>query len=159
MNTAYLLLGSNLGDRKTFLSDAVERIEKSCGKVIASSSLYNTQAWGTTDQRDFLNQAVCIETELSANDLLDRILNIEERIGRVRDKKWEARIIDIDILFFNSDIINTSKLTIPHPFLQERKFALSPLSDIAGDFIHPVIKKSVKKMLSECDEKLLVSKL
>src|SRR5689334_3592477 len=109
MNTAYLLLGSNLGDRKKFLADAIELLEQKTGKVIARSALYNTEPWPAREenQDDFLNQAVCIETPLSAHALLENILRIEEQLGRTRTQKWEARTIDIDILLFNSDIIRT----------------------------------------------------
>ena len=157
MNTTYLLLGSNLGDRKNFLSQAVTLIGSLTGKIISKSTLYNTEPWGVDNQGDFLNQAICVETELSADELLKNILGIEERLGRTRTQKWEARNIDIDILFFNSDIIETTNLTVPHPFLHERKFALLPLSEIKEDYIHPVLKKSVKTLLAECNHDLLAT--
>jgi len=156
MNKAYLLLGSNLGDRKKYLSDAVTLLEIHAGKITLKSMLYNTAPWGVTDQDDFLNQAVCVETKLSAQQLLENILYIEEKLGRIRIQKWEARTIDIDILFFNSDIISTDNLTVPHPFLHQRRFALLPLSEIEGNFIHPVLKKSVKILLADCDQNLVV---
>jgi 2-amino-4-hydroxy-6-hydroxymethyldihydropteridine diphosphokinase len=159
MNTAYLLLGSNLGDRKKFLSQAVELLGKAPGKIITRSALYNTQPWGTSGQDDFLNQAVCLETPLSAPKLLEHLLQLEENLGRKRNEKWEARTIDIDILFFNSEIVQLPHLIIPHPFVHQRKFALSPLFEIAGEYIHPVLNKSVKKLLSECEGNLLVSRL
>ena len=161
MNTAYLLLGSNLGDRKSFLSGAIDLLEKKTGKVLAVSTLYNTKPWPAreNDQNDFLNQSVYIETPLSAHELLENILLIEEKIGRTRTKKWEPRTIDIDILFFNSDIIRTENLIVPHPFVHERKFALLPLSEIAENFIHPVMKKTVKDLLSHCDQNLAVTQV
>ncbi len=169
MNKTYLLLGSNIGKRELFLSQALEEIEKSAGKIIDRSSLYNTAAWparttdktggGKTDQNDFLNQAICIETGLSSQELLADLLNIEKKMGRTRDQKWEARTIDIDILFFNDDIIETAHLTIPHPYLHKRKFALIPLSEIAPNLIHPGMKKSIHKLLSECEENLSVVRL
>src|SRR5690349_6009474 len=123
MNTGYLLLGSNLGDRKNYLSKAAELLEIHVGKITSKSMLYNTAPWGVDNQDDFLNQAVRVETKLSAHQLLENILSIEEKLGRIRTKKWEARTIDIDILFFNADIIRTDNLTIPHPFLHQRRFA------------------------------------
>ena len=163
MNKAFLLLGSNLGERELFLSKAIELFEKSYGKVVAISAIYSTAPWPaqTEDknkQNDFLNQAVCIETRLSAPDLLNSLLKIEKEIGRIRNKKWEARIIDIDILFYNEEIINTALLTVPHPYLHLRKFALVPLAEIAAEFIHPVFKKSIKNILSENSDNLPVNR-
>ena len=158
MNWAYLLLGSNKGKREKYLSQVIEQIEKNVGKIISKSSVYSTSAWGNKNQNDFLNQAVRVETNFSAEELLKKILSIEKKLGRKRIKKWEARIIDIDILFFGNEIINSKTLTVPHPHLHERKFALVPLSEIANDFIHPVLKKSVKQLLYKCQDKLMVKK-
>ena len=159
MNTAYLLLGSNMGNRKNFLSKALEQIEAAAGQVIARSSHYKTEPWGNTDQQDFLNQALCLQTELSAQELLQVILSIEKYLGRIRTRKWEPRTIDIDILFYNSEVVTSLDLIIPHPSLHERRFVLEPLVEIAPDFIHPVTKKSVKKLLSDCAEKPLVTRI
>ena len=157
MNIAYLLLGSNLGNRESLLAQALEQIDVQAGKIFLRSSVYNTQPWGTQDQQDFLNQAIAIHTELSAFHLLNKILTIEEALGRTRTHKWEARTIDIDILFYNSDIIDTPNLSVPHPFLHERKFALIPLAEIAGDFTHPTLNKSVKKLIETCSDPLVVT--
>ena len=157
-NIAYLLLGSNIGSREKHLKDSIESIEKHIGTVTSKSSVYRTASWGNENQDDFLNQAICIQTKLSAEKLLEKILSIEKKIGRVRTTKWESRIIDIDILFYNSGITNTANLTIPHPYLQERKFALVPLNEIASDLIHPALNKSVKILLEECRDTLDVSK-
>jgi 2-amino-4-hydroxy-6-hydroxymethyldihydropteridine diphosphokinase len=157
MNIAYLLLGSNLGDKGVNLTTALKLIEKSAGKIVSKSLVYETAPWGIEDQEDFLNQAICLETQLSARELLKNILLIEERLGRIRTKKWEARLIDIDILFFNSDVIRTKNLTIPHPFLHQRKFVLVPLCQIEEAYIHPVLKKTVKELLSDCDQHLPVT--
>ncbi len=159
MNKVYLLLGSNLGGREKFLSLAEKEIEKQIGKIISASSVYETAAWGKEDQDAFLNKVICVETNLKAEKVLEKILSIEKNLGRTRDKKWEARIIDIDILFFNSEIFKSSNLQIPHPHLHERRFALVPLAEIAPEFVHPVLKKTVKELLNECPDELKVERL
>ena len=158
MNKAFLLLGSNLGSRKRNLEIAREFIEQQSGAVIQSSSLYETAAWGKSDQPSFLNQAIEIETEQSATQLMKRILQIEEMMGRERKEKYGPRIIDIDILLFNQGQYDSSFLKIPHPELQNRRFALTPLAEIAGDFQHPVFRKSIFELLDECLDKLEVKK-
>ncbi len=159
---AFLLLGSNIGDREKFLSEAISLIEKKLGTIVSKSSLYNTKAWGARSERrsiqsDFLNQAICLKTSLPSEKLLKEILLIETKMGRTRKKKWESRTIDIDILFFNTEIINTPELTVPHPFLHKRRFALVPLNEICGGFVHPQLRKTIKILLKECDDKLDVS--
>ncbi len=156
MNMAYLLLGSNIGKREIYLSLAAELIENNIGKIISKSSVYSTSAWGNENQNDFLNMAVCVETSRvlgTAEELLQTILEIEKQIGRERNKKWEARIIDIDILFFNQLIFKSANLQIPHPHLHERRFVLVPLAEIASELIHPVLNKSVQELLIECEDK------
>lgn len=159
MNKAYLLTGGNLGDRKDTLQKALTLIEKNCGKIISLSSIYETAAWGKTDQPSFFNQVMEIQTELLPRLLLRRILKIETRIGRIREEKYGPRIIDIDILFYNDEVHNYPLLKIPHPEIQNRRFVLVPLAEIARDFIHPVLKKSILELLAICADGLEVSRI
>ncbi|MGB3006218.1 MAG: 2-amino-4-hydroxy-6-hydroxymethyldihydropteridine diphosphokinase [Chitinophagaceae bacterium] len=158
MNTAFLLLGGNLGNRTGNLAQAKEFISSECGRIHAVSSLYETAAWGNTEQPSFLNQALSLSTELSAKQLLRRLLKAEKKMGRIREEKYGPRIIDIDILFFNAEIHNSTILKLPHPEIQNRRFALLPLVEIAPDFIHPVLKKSITELLKECPDTLPVKK-
>ncbi len=156
MKGIYLLLGSNLGNSRRLLNEAIDLIELTVGKVINSSAVYKTKAWGIEDQPDFLNQVVEVESDFEAAVILKIINEIEEKLGRVRYAKWHSRIIDIDILYYANDIIDTEKLKVPHPENQNRKFVLVPMSEIAPDFIHPVLKLSQKEMLENCSDKLEV---
>jgi 2-amino-4-hydroxy-6-hydroxymethyldihydropteridine diphosphokinase len=158
MNKAYLLTGSNIGDRQLALTKAREAIEYNCGKIIRVSSVYETAAWGNENQAAFLNQALEIETDLSAEKLLKNILQCEEMLGRKREVQYGPRIIDIDILFFEDEVIQLDGLKIPHPRMQYRRFVLVPLNEIAGEFIHPVFHKSVSELLGECTDPLSVNK-
>lgn len=153
MNRAYILLGSNEGDRLSHLSNALERINKQAGKVMQSSAVYVTVAWGYKDQPDFLNQVVCIETSLTPHQLLKNLLDTEKELGRIRSgTKWMQRIIDLDILFYNDLILKEEELTIPHPHIQDRKFVLVPLREIASNLIHPVFKKDITALTAECKD-------
>ena len=159
MNLIYLLIGGNLGNRNENLSIAKDSIEKELGKMITSSSIYQTASWGITEQPDFLNQVLLVTTKFSAEESMQIILSIENKMGRIRTLKNASRIIDIDILFFNYEIINSQNLTIPHPEIQNRKFALIPLNEIAPDLMHPVFKRSIKNLLSTSKDELEVKPL
>ena len=158
MNKAYLLTGGNLGNRKETLETARVHIGHQCGNISNASSFYETVAWGKNDQPSFLNQALEIQTEWTPRQLLKKILNIEKQIGRIRNEKYGPRIIDIDILLFNDEIYNYPLLKIPHPELQNRRFVLVPLAEIASEIIHPVFKKTISELLALCPDKLEVSK-
>lgn len=171
MNKVYLLLGGNVGDRIKSMGSAISAIEAHVGKVLQKSSMYETKAWGKKDQRDFLNQAISVETGLSPRGLLDKLLDIEQSAGRVRDgKKWSERIIDIDILFFFKGIedgkeegkpviLNDERLKIPHPYIHLRRFTLEPMNEIAPGIYHPVLNKTISELLKECPDRLKVKRI
>jgi len=159
MNKAYLLIGGNLGDRDQNLATAREKINLYCGRIVKASSLYETAAWGNTNQPSFLNQALEIDTSFSALQLIRKILRIEKQMGRTRDEKYGPRFIDIDILLFNNEIHKLKQLKIPHPEMQNRKFALLPLQEIAPGIIHPVLNKSISELLLQCKDELEVKRL
>jgi 2-amino-4-hydroxy-6-hydroxymethyldihydropteridine diphosphokinase len=159
MIDVFLLLGSNLGDRKGYLQKAIDLIATELGAVTQKSSIYETEAWGKTDEPNYLNQVVQVNTTLPARQVLEKVLQIETKMGRVREEKWGARIIDIDILFYGQGIINEPGLTVPHPELHNRKFTLEPLSEISPDWQHPVFKKSIFQLKSELKDNLIVKKL
>ena len=157
MNTGiFLLLGTNIGDRRKNLDTAIQAINSHVGKVKRQSAIYQTEAWGKTDQPSFYNQVLETETSLDPSALLVEILSIEKKMGRQRKEKWGERIIDIDILFFGPTIINRNDLIIPHPQLANRRFTLVPLSDLIPDFNHPVLQKTIRELLMECVDGLEV---
>jgi 2-amino-4-hydroxy-6-hydroxymethyldihydropteridine diphosphokinase len=148
----YLLLGTNEGDRDRNLSKAVELIGERAGKLMKRSSVYETAPWGKTDQAAFLNLAVSISSELPPLELLEHLKGIEKEVGRVSTEKWGPRVIDIDILFFGDEIIQEPELQVPHPYLPVRRFGLLPMSEIAGEFVHPVLRKTINELLRECPD-------
>jgi 2-amino-4-hydroxy-6-hydroxymethyldihydropteridine pyrophosphokinase len=159
MNTAFILTGGNLGNRLDNLNTAKLFIQQHCGKVVATSSVYQTAAWGMQQQPDFYNQVLQINTLLSAHQLLKELLGIEAQMGRVRNEKYGPRTIDLDILLFNDEVVDDENLKIPHPYLPQRKFALIPLNEIAQNFVHPVEKKSIHRLLLDCRDTLNVNKI
>jgi 2-amino-4-hydroxy-6-hydroxymethyldihydropteridine diphosphokinase len=159
MNKAFFITGSNIGNRKKNLETAAVLVEKYIGKIIRSSKIYETDAWGITDQPTFYNQVLIVESKFSAQDLMRKILKIEEEMGRVRTIKNAARIIDIDILFFNDEAVNEQNLIIPHPEIANRRFVLLPLNELVPQMIHPVLKKSIKELFSICNDPLGVTPL
>jgi 2-amino-4-hydroxy-6-hydroxymethyldihydropteridine diphosphokinase len=157
MEGIFLLLGSNLGNREEVLNKAVGALEKNKVQVVSKSSVYETAAWGKTNQQAFLNQVVEVETQYNPKDLLNVILAIELQLGRVRKVKWGERLIDIDILYFNDQIIKDDDLEIPHPGIPNRRFTLIPLVEICPNFIHPIRQINQKELLNNCQDNLEVS--
>jgi len=148
--TAYLCLGANLGDPVLQVSTAMQAIESvSSIRVVKTSAIIFTPPYGKKDQPEFWNQAAMIETELLPHNLLDTLLKIENKMGRVRAEHWGPRLIDIDILLFEDQIINTEKLIIPHPDFHNREFALRLMNEIAPDLEHPVLHKTMSALYVE----------
>lgn len=157
METVYLLLGGNIGDREAVMLKTIALLNRKVGTVNQVSSFYETEPWGMCNVQNFLNIALQLSTELTAFELLNVLLEIEEQLGRKRNPlitEYESRPIDIDILFYGTSVIQSSRLTIPHPRLQSRKFVLVPLCEIAPEFIHPVFQKSIFTLLKECQDNL-----
>ena len=159
MHKAYLLLGTNLGNRFKYLQLAQQQIETLCGKLYSQSSIYETAAWGLTNQPSFYNQVLVIETTLLPEVLMQTLLLIEEKLGRVRTIKFGPRTIDIDILLIDHIINNSYLLQLPHPALPQRKFALLPLAEVAPNLVHPVEKKTISQLLQTCTDTLDVQKI
>lgn len=155
---AYLLLGSNLGDRAALLAAARQHLTESAGAVVAESGLYETAAWGRENQPAFLNQALAIRTWLRPEELLNACLAVEQLAGRERVEHWGSRTLDVDILLHADEMIDQPGLTVPHPRLAERRFALVPLAEIAGSIRHPALGISIAELLAQCPDPLLVRK-
>lgn len=152
----FISLGSNLGDRAENLKKALHAIELDVGTIVKRSSQYETKPWGNSNQPDFFNQVILVHSAKSPEDCLFALSAIEQQMGRKREEKWGARIIDLDLLYANDLIIQAKKLTLPHPGIALRRFVLVPLVEIAPDFVHPVLRKDHRQLLSECPDSLEV---
>ncbi len=140
-----LHIGSNLGNRSLYLENACAEIRKEIGEIVSQSSIYQTEAWGVTDQPAFLNQALVVQSTSSPQFLLTQLKKIELRLGRKLREKWYQREIDIDIIFYDNEIVNSERLTIPHPLYKERNFVLIPLLEIIPEWIDPISKLTVNE--------------
>ena len=156
MNIVFLQLGSNLGNRESLLQDAISAIEERVGKIIEKSKVYESAPWRDEGQENYLNQILKVKTEISADDVLSTILDVEKELGRIRLEKWGERLIDIDIIFYNDSIIETAELCVPHKHMHERMFVLTPLHNIAPDMVHPKYNKTVDELLQICTDTELV---
>jgi 2-amino-4-hydroxy-6-hydroxymethyldihydropteridine diphosphokinase len=159
MKIIFLGIGTNLGNREGNLEQAVERIGNFPGRVLQASSLYETEPWGFQAEEKFLNMVVKIETDLTPDELLVKILHLESILGRVRGaEQYMSRLMDIDILFYDDLVINEDHLKIPHPLLHERKFVLVPLCEIEPGLVHPVKGKTILELLEICEDRSEVKK-
>jgi 2-amino-4-hydroxy-6-hydroxymethyldihydropteridine diphosphokinase len=161
MNTVYLSLGSNQGNRIEFLQKSIDAIELYIGTPEQVSSYYETEPWGFISENRFINQVVRISTILSASQVMQKILQIEHQFGRERNpevQEYVNRTVDIDVLFYNNLVFKTEDLVIPHKFMHLRRFVLEPLNEIAPDLMHPIMMNSVKELLKNCNDKMHVKK-
>jgi 2-amino-4-hydroxy-6-hydroxymethyldihydropteridine diphosphokinase len=159
MGKVYLGLGTNLGDRELNLKKAIDKVEELIGSVVHISSIYETEPVGFKSKDKFLNMVAEVNTSLEPSLVMDMILKGEALLGRVRrGNKYTSRVIDLDILLFGDRIIKNDSLSVPHPKMHERRFVLVPLCEIAPDLVHPVLKKSIKTLLVECQDKSSVIK-
>ncbi len=158
MKGIFLLLGTNLGDRHRNLQRAKDLLLKAGIDILASSSIYETQPWGKEDQPWFLNVLLEVRTTFTPEVLLLKCQDVEEELGRTRFEKWGERIIDVDILYYDDIVINTRKLAIPHPEIQNRKFTLLPLVELAAFVNHPVLEQNHMALLAACEDPLEVKK-
>lgn len=158
---ATIILGSNSGDKRETIEKAIAILSGKAGRMVNVSSYYETEPWGFECFELFLNRVAIFDTQLSAEKFLDICLETEQLLGRTRptDSRYASRTIDIDILFFGSEIIDTATLTVPHPRMALRNFVLVPLNEIMPDFIHPVLHKKISGLLSECPDTMTVKRL
>ncbi len=149
---AYIAFGSNMGNRKETILHAMEKMKEEGMEFLRISTFYETKPYGVTDQNDFMNCVAKVKTDLTPMSLLETLLNIEKKLGRVREKKWGPRTVDLDIIFYDKKVVKFADLVIPHPDMQNRLFVLEPLWEIAPRYVHPLLHKSVGEMLKELKE-------
>jgi 2-amino-4-hydroxy-6-hydroxymethyldihydropteridine diphosphokinase len=157
MHQLILLFGSNLGDRLSNIHQATQQCMIEIGEIKSQSSIYETAPWGMTEQQSFYNQVIEFSTIVDPQQVLVKILAIEEKLGRVRNEKWGARIIDIDILYYDDVVIESENLKIPHPYLHERRFTLAPLVEILPTFMHPSMHQTNEVLMMNCTDQSVVN--
>lgn len=153
MSKVFLLLGGNQGDRLQLIEEANQHIAQEVGKITHKSSIYESEAWGFEAEQSFFNQVIIVETNKAPQEVLDQVLDIETILGRRRSGTgYSSRTMDIDVLFYDQEEINTATLIVPHPRLHLRRFTLAPLVEIASEFQHPTFNKSLSTLLLECKD-------
>ncbi|WP_235297026.1 2-amino-4-hydroxy-6-hydroxymethyldihydropteridine diphosphokinase [Portibacter marinus] len=157
MHNAIIHIGSNLGNRKSFLSKCRFLLREKVGTILKSSSIYTTEAWGLKGQKEFLNQAFQMETELSLHELLKTCQEIENLLFRQREIPWGPRTIDIDIIFYDNEVTEDENVIIPHPRMHERNFVLHPLAEIVPEYVHPILKQSILQLKQNSKDPSYVS--
>ena len=162
MEKCYVLFGSNMGDKEAIFDQACLYINNRCGHVLKVSAAYESEPWGFEAKEWFLNRVIVVETELSPMDMLQQLLDIEKELGRVRHPEiqgYTSRTADLDILYYGTRVIQTDTLTVPHPRLHLRRFALVPLCEVAPDFEHPIFKKTQEELLEQCPDECIVREM
>jgi 2-amino-4-hydroxy-6-hydroxymethyldihydropteridine diphosphokinase len=154
MEKLVLIIGGNLGDREKFICEAKNKLRQFIGEISKESKIYETAAWGGASEGNYLNQVLILETDLEPLRVLEIIQSIEQMLGRERIQKWGNRTMDIDILYFGNQVIQDYQLTVPHPYISERKFVLVPLVDVWPDFIHPIHQLSHVQLLQQLNDDL-----
>ncbi|HEY3372011.1 MAG TPA: 2-amino-4-hydroxy-6-hydroxymethyldihydropteridine diphosphokinase [Prolixibacteraceae bacterium] len=156
----YLLLGGNLGDKRQVFEEAILLLNEQVGKITRQSHIYETEPWGFESTDLFWNQVLELSVSISPQEVLERTQQIEQLLGRTRKaQQYDSRIIDIDILFYGDQVISLENLSIPHPRIQDRKFALVPINEIAPGLLHPLLQKSIAQLLHECTDTLKVERV
>ena len=158
----FIILGSNIGDKKSYIDKACVEILEKIGSIEVYSSYYQTSPWGFQSDDEFLNRVICVQSKLTPNGIMETLLDIENKLGRVRlakDEGYQSRTIDLDILLIDDLIIESELLVVPHPRMKERRFVLVPLSEIAGEYIHPKYKSTINYLLSICKDDEAVTKV
>ena len=159
MENCYVLFGSNMGDKKALFEQACMLINNRCGHITCVSSAYESEPWGFEADEWFLNRVIIVETELSPTDMLQQMLDIERELGRIRHPEAEgytSRTADLDLLYYGDQVIMTDFLTVPHPRLHLRRFALMPLCEVAPHLVHPVFHKTQAELLQQCADVCIV---
>ena len=162
MECCYILFGSNMGDKEALFAQACLLINNRCGQVVRVSAAYESEPWGFEAEEWFLNRVIVVETEKTPEELLQQLLDIERELGRIRHPEiqgYTSRTVDLDLLYFGQRVINTDSLTVPHPRLHLRRFALVPMCEVAPDFVHPVLQLTQAELLQQCPDEGLVRRL
>ena len=158
-NSVVLLLGANLGEKEAMFAQVEKYIYENVGEIICKSAIYVSKPWGFESEHNFINQVLVVDTDFSAHDTLLRCQAIEKKCGRIRHENvgYESRTIDIDILYYNNDIVDTEDLIIPHPLLHKRNFTMVPLAEVLPNYVHPIFLKNNRQLLEECEDKSKVT--